>query len=152
MPCLFALTHWSLKILNNTTGYSPHWKQTEDQTWKIVFFHKPFFASPSHIIDMVSLYDTWWKAFDDYGIDMVFNGHIHNYARTKPINRNFATDAPAESYGSGENQGRCQIVTVSAPLRDAADPDSGGWISSLSRQNFCHVEIDGDRLSHESSG
>ncbi len=95
----------------------------KDQTWKIVFFHRPFYTAPSHIGEMDGYFNTWWKAFDDYGVDLIFNGHTHNYQRTVPINRNVSTTSAVESYGSGEGQGRCQIVAGSVgPLSPAADP------------------------------
>jgi hypothetical protein len=87
--------------------------------------------------------NTWWKAFDDYGVDMIFTGHAHNYQRTKPINRNISTTSPVASYGSGEGQGRCHIVSggAGAPLKDAANPSLWWLANSASKHHFCNIDI-----------
>jgi len=118
-----------------------------DKTWKIVFTHKPFYTAPSHTGEMDGYFNTWWKAFDDYGVDLIFNGHTHNYQRTVPINRNVSTDSPVENYGSGEGEGRCQIVAGSAgPLSGVADPSYWWLDNSASLRHFCTIDIDGDGL------
>lgn len=120
----------------------------KDKTWKFVFFHKPFFTSPSHTTDMVPYFNTLWKAFDDYGVDMIFNGHTHNYQRTKPINRKISTTAPVANYGSGEGMGRCQIVTGSAgaPLGGLASSSLWWLQTTQNKRHFCNIEIDGGKL------
>ncbi len=118
-----------------------------DKTWKIVYFHKPFYTGPSHTGEMDGYFNTWWKAFDDYGVDLIFNGHTHNYQRTKPINRNVSTTSPVENYGSGDGEGRCEIVAGSAgPLSGVADPSNWWLDNSASTRHFCNIDIDGDGL------
>jgi hypothetical protein len=117
--------------------------------WKLVFFHKPFYTSPSHTGEMDAYFDTWWKEFDDYGVDMIFNGHTHNYQRTKPINRNISTTSPVASYGGGEGMGRCEVVSGSAgaPMSGTADPGLWWLAKSESKLHFCNIYIDGDALT-----
>ncbi len=121
----------------------------KDKTWKIVFFHKPFYTAPNHTGEMDSYFNTWWKAFDDYGVDMIFNGHTHNYQRTIPININVSSTAGVESYGSGEGQGRCQIVAgnAGAPISSPASSSLWWLDNSAAGRHFCEIDIDGDRLS-----
>ena len=121
----------------------------KDQTWKIVFTHNPFYTSPSHVGSMNSYFNTWWKAFDDYGVDMIFNGHSHNYQRTKPINRNISTTSPVAGYGSVVGMGRCQIVSggAGAPLSGAAYPGLWWLEKSENKHHFCNIDIDGDMLT-----
>ena len=99
---------------------------------------------------MDGYFDTWWKAFDDYGVDMIFNGHTHNYQRTKPINRNISTTSPVDIYGSLEGMGRCQIVSGGAGVRlnDAADPGLWWLGKSESKHHFCNIDIDGDLMTN----
>ncbi|MFC2116731.1 metallophosphoesterase [Bacteroidota bacterium] len=136
---------------NNAAQYS--WllstlEANKDQTWKFIFFHRPFYTSPSHVGEMDAYFNTWWKTFDDYGVDMLFHGHTHNYQRTKPINRNVSTTSPVAAYGSLEGMGRCQIVAGSAgPLSDAATPGLWWLEKSVSKRHFCNIDIDGDRLT-----
>src|SRR3954465_11910661 len=78
--------------------------------WKMISFHRPFYTVGNHAGEMNNQFSTWWKAFDDYGVDLILNGHDHMYERSKPINRNVSTGAPVTKYGSGPKEGRCQIV------------------------------------------
>ena len=120
----------------------------KDHTWKFVFTHKPFYTSPSHEGEMDPYFNTIWKAFDDYGVDMIFNGHTHNYQRTKPINRNVSTTSPVANYGSDEGQGRCQIVAGNAGAPLAGLASTGLWWleRTQNKRHFCNIDIDGDVL------
>jgi predicted MPP superfamily phosphohydrolase len=121
----------------------------KDQTWKFVFFHKPYYTSPSHEGEMDDYFETWWKAFDDYGVDMIFNGHTHNYQRTKPINRNISTTSTVANYGSDEGMGRCQIVSGGAGVHLSLAAIQGLWWlkRSESKHHFCNIDIDGRILT-----
>jgi 3',5'-cyclic AMP phosphodiesterase CpdA len=58
------------------------------QPWKFVFYHQAIYSSGPHG------YESWVEAkrrllapiFEQYGVDVVFNGHDHDYERTHPIN------------------------------------------------------------------
>jgi len=113
----------------------------QNKRWKIISFHKPFYTIGPHIGEMNDYYTTWWKAFDDYGVDLILNGHDHMYERAKPINRNISTTAPVTVYGSGPNEGRCQIVCGGAGA-GLTNLSSGWYIESFKRShNFCKFEV-----------
>ncbi len=117
-----------------------------DKKWKIVFYHKPFYTCGGHAGEMDRYFNTWWKAFDDYGVDLIFNGHAHNYQRTNPINRNVSTGGPVSNYGSGSNQGRCQVVTggAGAPLYGVS---ANSWYAKVQAVNHhCQIDVDGNSL------
>ena len=98
---------------------------------------------------MDDYFETWWKAFDDYGVDMIFNGHTHNYQRTKPINRNISTTSPVANYGSDEGMGRCQIVSGGAGVHLSLAAVQGLWWLKMSesKHHFCNIDIDGRILT-----
>jgi len=67
---------------------------TSDVVWKFVSYHHPSYSSDED--DYGNLWkgkSTWGdmrirpltKLFDRYGVDIVWNGHIHSYERTWPI-------------------------------------------------------------------
>ena len=118
-----------------------------DKTWKVLMFHKPFYTIGTHAGEMNSYASTWWKAFDDYGVDIIFTGHDHMYERSKPINLNVNTTAPVSTYGSGPLQGRCQIV-----CGGAGAPLYTGTITNMiekysSTYNFCKIDVNGTVLT-----
>lgn len=52
--------------------------QTRD--WTFVFFHQPPYSSGSHGSDL-AVRSTLVPLFEKYGVDVVFNGHDHDYER-----------------------------------------------------------------------
>lgn len=121
-------------------------KTSQNYNWTFVWFHRPFFTNPSHIGEMNAYFDTWWKAFDDYGVDVIFNGHSHNYQRTVPINYNIRKDSMVAEYGNCSKHGRCQIVTggAGAPLVG----EGSGWFinETYNGNHFVNVEVFADSL------
>ena len=121
-------------------------KTNQDKKWKVVFFHKPFFTIGTHAGEMNGYLNSWWKAFDDFGVDLICNGHDHMYERTKPINMSISAKAPVTTYGNLPGQGRCQIVCggSGAPLYSG----SPNWFieSYKSNYNFCKFDIKGSIL------
>jgi hypothetical protein len=62
--------------------------------WKIVVDHKQFYTSPNTCgagscsntaSDPTNLRNIYQRLFEQYGVDLVVNGHVHNYQRTYPI-------------------------------------------------------------------
>ena len=56
-----------------------------DIRWIIVFFHKPMYTSPSKHLPFQALISTFHPLFDRYEVDLVLQGHNHNYQRSYPI-------------------------------------------------------------------
>jgi hypothetical protein len=118
----------------------------QDKTWKFVFFHAPFFTSQVHAGEMDTLRSTWWKIMDDYGVDFVLNGHEHSYCRSVPINLNISDTSRVEEYGSGPNQGRCQVIAgqYGAP----AYAKNEGWFVARAfvRLHYTTFEVNNSEL------
>jgi hypothetical protein len=56
--------------------------------WVIVFFHRPMYTSASTHPPLPTLISTYHPLFDRYGVDLVLQGHNHNYQRSYPIKYN----------------------------------------------------------------
>src|SRR5215213_10806261 len=59
--------------------------------WIIVYFHKPMYSSPNSCSSCdgeSSLRDIYHPIFDQYGVDIVLEGHAHDYQRSFPIKFN----------------------------------------------------------------
>src|SRR5215813_10597646 len=54
------------------------------QTWKVVVFHQPIFSSGNATISNDQM-RTIGQFLQDHGVNLVFNGHEHNYQRTFPL-------------------------------------------------------------------
>ena len=118
----------------------------QDKTWKILLFHRPFYTTGEHKGEMDYKMDTWFETFDQYGVDLIFNGHDHMYERTKPVQKDGKV---VSEYGSGETQGRCQVVCggAGAPLYDTGTAD---WLETGSKKHhYCKISIDDNQLKME---
>lgn len=68
------------------------------QPWKIVVFHQPAFSSGNATLRNFQM-RAIAKTLEDHGVNMVLNGHEHNYQRTFPL-RALARVADAPTTGS----------------------------------------------------
>ena len=64
-----------------------------DIKWIIVNMHYPFYSSPntckeSDCAGDEEYRDIYHPLFDKYGVDLVLQGHVHNYQRSFPLNFN----------------------------------------------------------------
>jgi hypothetical protein len=55
-----------------------------DQAWKVVVFHQPSFSSGNATVRNNQMRAVA-KVLEDHGVNIVFNGHEHNYQRTRPL-------------------------------------------------------------------
>ena len=80
-----ALREWVINDLDSTK-----------QLWKIVVYHQPAFSSGDATI-VNNQMRAVAKVLEDHGVNMVFNGHEHNYQRTLPIRSTERTAGPVST-------------------------------------------------------
>jgi hypothetical protein len=56
--------------------------------WIFVYFHQPIYNSGGGHAPLAALRDAYHPLFDQYRVDLVFQGHNHNYERSYPIKFN----------------------------------------------------------------
>jgi hypothetical protein len=64
------------------------------QFWRIVYFHYPPFATGANVNDIQCRWvrEAVVPILENYGVQVVFNGHEHSYQRNVPIRRNVQVD------------------------------------------------------------
>ncbi len=82
-----ALRNWVINDLDSSK-----------QTWKVVVFHQPSFSSGSATVFSNQMRAVA-KILEDHGVNIVFNGHEHNYQRTHPIRATQRTAAALSTTG-----------------------------------------------------
>lgn len=111
------------------------------EPWIFIFNHQPFYsASNKHGSDR-NLQRVWLPLLDKYAVDMVFNGHDHNYERSKPMRNNEVRSSMAD--------GTVFVVAagVGAPLYENG---TDYWTAkSESVENYTVIEIDGLNLKFQ---
>ncbi|MFN3199173.1 MAG: fibronectin type III domain-containing protein [Bradymonadia bacterium] len=110
----------------------------QDAKWKFVVNHRAFFSASQHGSTSV-LQEEWLPFIDEYGVDMVFNGHDHNYERSKPI-RNM------EVVPMGEGTIYAIAAGIGAPLYE----NGSEWWTEISEKvpSYGIVRVAGDRLEY----
>jgi hypothetical protein len=59
--------------------------------WIVVAYHRPMYSSPTTHPGESGIRDAYHSIFDQYGVDVVLEGHNHNYQRTYPLEYNSAS-------------------------------------------------------------
>jgi Calcineurin-like phosphoesterase len=105
--------------------------QNPNIKWIIVNIHKQMYTSPNTCgssscsntgTDATNLRNIYHAKFDQYGVDLVLNGHLHNYQRTIPIKYDpgspsspTVTDSSSTDYI--DPQGEIFIITKCKPVQ-----------------------------------
>jgi predicted phosphodiesterase len=58
-------------------------KANQNIDWIIVFFHKPFYSASN--TDPTNMRRTYHPVFENFDVDLVIQGHSHNYQRSYPL-------------------------------------------------------------------
>lgn len=107
--------------------------------WKVVLFHQPPYSSGWHGSN-TAIRNAWCSVFDQYGVDLVFSGHDHDYERSKPIYQNAVVTDP--------DDGTTYMVCGGwgGSLRSVGS----NWWTAYSKSytyHFVVVKIDGNSLN-----
>jgi len=84
----YGNTHFiCLSTETNLYGIQRDWLEadlidaSQFSDWIFVFFHRPPYSSGDHG-SYLPARNAWCSLFEDYGVDIVFNGHDHDYERS----------------------------------------------------------------------
>jgi hypothetical protein len=137
----FGNAHFT--VLNSNQSTSPGSAQYDfleqdlaatGQRWKFVAFHHPIYSSSLHGSD-TTMRANLVPLFDQYGVDVVFMGHDHDYERTRPLVGNVVQSA-----------GTIYITTGGGGRGLYAAGTSSFTAYSESAHHFVRVAVDGDSL------
>ncbi len=140
-------------------------EKADPKKWRIVTYHHPEFqSSKAHETDR------WMRVLSDlyvkYKVDLVLNGHVHNYQRTKPIELSFkpflssalnkndwSFDKAFNGSSVTSTTGVIRIVTGGggAPLYNPElEPTPDKWLPFTEKyhvkHSFSQLDFDGDTL------
>jgi predicted phosphodiesterase len=90
--------------------------------WIIAFYHRLAYSSPALLNSIAKIRDTYHPLFEKYDVDLVMQGHSHNYQRTFPIMYNglntagpIITEYNKTSYINPSGQIFATVGTAGAP-------------------------------------
>ena len=109
----------------------------QDAEWVFLVNHRPFYSASTRHGSAEDLQDEWMPLLDEYGVDMVFNGHDHNYERSVPVRNNAQV-----ALGEGT------IYVVSAGLGAPMYDNGAQWWTHKSEKipSWCLIRVSGSRV------
>jgi hypothetical protein len=133
-------------MIDATSPMEPQTNWIEQQlaqskaVWKFAMFHFPPYNWEEAYLDIQK---DWVPLFDKYHVDMVFNGHIHYYMRSKPMK--------AGRVVSSYNDGIAYIISVGIPNRPHQITDEPyAVVRNTEGHLYQYLKIQGNKLSFES--
>jgi len=113
-----------------------------DRKWKMVAHHRPMWTSTKDKSPELNLREWWGSIIDKYHAQLIFNGHHHNYERSKPI-RN-------QSVVSDINEGSVYVISGGAgALTYATDCNPVHCVMSAREYHFVLVTVKGKTVTLE---
>jgi hypothetical protein len=84
------------------------------QPWKVVYFHRPPYSSGSEHGSSVDVRQAFAPIFERRGVNLVLNGHDHDYERSKPWREFVTTGSPVTYVVTGGGGAALYPVGTSA--------------------------------------
>ena len=120
------------------TGWIEEQLSNTNAMWKFAVFHFPPYFDKEEYQDIREL---WGNVFDKYNLDMVFSGHVHTYARSKPMKAGVAV-SPTE--------GTIYITSIAVPNPRDTEPEPEYTDFSVQGQMlYQKVDIDDNILTYQ---
>jgi hypothetical protein len=108
-----------------------------DAQWKFAMFH---FAPYNWEEPYPDIQEAWVPLFDKYHVDLVMNGHIHYYMRSKPMKGGKVVN----SY----NEGTAYVESVGIPTKPEKRPEEPyAEVRNFNGDIYQYVKIDGNKLN-----
>lgn len=112
--------------------------QSTDKPWKIAAIHRPVYGGNSY-----SKVQEWAEVFDEFGVDLVLQGHNHEYSRSYPV-RGGEVVAPGEG---------TVYVTINTAGQKFNEKKKDRFYHAVHFQNgkqmFAGVTINGNTLTYQ---
>jgi hypothetical protein len=110
--------------------------------WKIVFFHRPGYSTGAEHGSDLTIRNAFGPIFEQYGVQLVLNGHDHTYERTLPMKVSTDPSAQPVTYVVSGGGG--------APLYAVA----GGSFTAFARSahHYVRTEVSDCRLTLQPIG
>lgn len=126
--------------------------QNTNLNWIVVSFHKPLFSSPngcsaSSCKGSSSLTKALQPLFDKYHVDLVLEGHVHNYQRTFPVKFNSGNPLKPTKTSSASNdytnpEGQIYTIVGTGGINFHSLNGKASFVSSQQANKFGQLNLD----------
>lgn len=117
--------------------------------WIVVFYHRIAYGSPTLIHPIKAIRDTYHPLFEKYGVDLILQGHAHNYQRSYPIKFNaeaslkpFIADKNTTDYYNPGAQIFAIVGTGGAPdIHNFTGPAAPYTATQFNAYGFLNIDV-----------
>jgi hypothetical protein len=101
--------------------------------WNLLMHHRPMYSASAgpHPADVTTMRQAWQPIVDADKVDVVFNGHDHDYERSKPLHNNMVQ--PSTS-------GATVFVVIGSAGADLYDSGSSFW-TDYSEKTYSFADV-----------
>lgn len=109
-----------------------------DARWRIVAHHKPAYSASTNHGSNGDIIEAWVPVFEEYDVDLVLNGHDHNYERSCYVNG-----------GACASTGDGTVYVVTAGIGAPLYGNGSDWWTriSASRPNYVQFTVTPEQIS-----
>ncbi|MCE7058485.1 metallophosphoesterase family protein [Dyadobacter sp. CY343] len=134
---LFLMLDPTLPVPNQTKWVEDQLKNSKAK-WKFAMFHFPPYNFEEPYDEIMR---EWCSLFDKYHVDMVMNGHMHYYLRTKPMFAGKSVDSPSK--------GTIYTMSISIPGKQERWPEEEYAVKRYKDGPlYQHISIKGNKLHY----
>ncbi len=142
----YSFRYGNVLFLVLDVGTSPYvqakWMEEQlastDATWKIGVYHFPMYSFPEDD-EYGAIRRRWEKVFAEHHLDMMFQGHVHYYLRTRPMKSGRPVASPAD--------GTIYLISVGLPGRQRPRKLPGHVEKYMSGGPWYQkLDVDGNKL------
>ncbi len=117
--------------------------------WIVVFYHRLAYTSPALLHSIAEFRNIYHPLFEKYDVDLVLQGHSHNYQRTFPLIYNnrtppepFVTDVEMNSYLNPSGQIFATVGTGGIPdVHNFTAPPSNYTAVQFEAFGFLNIDV-----------
>jgi 3',5'-cyclic AMP phosphodiesterase CpdA len=120
------------------------WIARADATidWIVVQMHQSALSSSTDNGCDVGIRQAWLPLFERYEVDLVVNGHDHDYERSYPV-RGFTPGLGTSTFAGGTVTTFTQIRTGAKPTADATEPAAWSAMTDpVDAYGVAHFQVD----------
>lgn len=116
-----------------------------DKPWTIVAMHRPAYGG-----NMYKKLEDWTEIFDEYGVDLVLQGHNHEYSRSYPLLD--GAIAPDGENSAGASRGTVYVVTNASGSKFNEKKEDQFYHQvhfQNDKQMFAGIVVSGETLTYQ---
>ena len=129
--------------------------QDSNIKWIIVYLHKQMYTSPNTCgsgscsntgSDATNLRNTYHAKFDQYGVDVVLAGHIHNFQRTYPIKYDSSSPSSPIRTSTASTEyndptGQIHVIVGTGGINIHALSGKASWVEDQQDDRFGALDL-----------